>query len=77
MSLPLHTRFILWRGDIWDYWTREYLTEFVLGWKPTLDYLHMVKAEEMSATDFHLGMLAKREVELYLDCWGCLDAPLP
>jgi hypothetical protein len=59
--------------DIWNYWEEHLFVSpdladdllCSLGWEDRPEGLYFIKAR------------LRREIQLYYDYWGCLDAPLP
>jgi len=61
-------------SEIFVYWCNVY---FWLD-RNHDDYMYKVLNDEgQLPCNFSAKVRAKRELELYLDCLGCLDAPLP
>jgi hypothetical protein len=59
--------------NIWDYWQENIFAS------PDLadDVLCSLAWEDRPAKLYFIRARLRREIALYYDYWGCLDAPLP
>jgi hypothetical protein len=58
--------------DIWDYWAQDVFLVY-----ESRSYVFPLKNLDKPRPQFKTKARVIREIELYLDYWGCLDAPLP